>query len=105
MKTNVYIDGFNLYHRAVQGTPYKWLDLSKLCELILPNHDINRIRYFTAYVQARRNDPNQPRRQLTYLRALRTIPTLSIHFGLFRTDPRKLPLSPNPPKEGVGLAS
>ncbi len=97
MKTNVYVDGFNLYHRAVQGTPYKWLDLSKLCESILPNHDINQIRYFTAYVHARPDDPNQPRRQLTYLRALRTIPTLSIHFGLFRTDPKKLPLTdPNP---------
>jgi hypothetical protein len=97
MRTNVYIDGFNLYHRAVQGTPYKWLDLSKLCDFILPNHDISRIRYFTAHVQARPNDPNQPRRQLTYLRALLTIPSLSIHFGLFRTDPKKLPLTdPNP---------
>ncbi len=23
MKTNIYVDGLNLYYRAVQGTPYK----------------------------------------------------------------------------------
>ena len=42
MKTNVYIDGFNLYHRALQATPYKWLDLFKLCEAILPTHESTR---------------------------------------------------------------
>ena len=33
MKTNVYIDGLNLYYRAVQGTPYKWLDIVTLLML------------------------------------------------------------------------
>ena len=96
MKTNVYIDGFNLYHRALRRSPYKWLDLSKLCQAILPNDDINQIRYFTAYVLTRASDPNQPRRQLTYLRALGTIPKLSIHLGLFTTHPRKFPLTSAP---------
>ena len=40
MKTNVYIDGLNLYYRAVQGTQYKWLDIemhySKNCFLEIP---------------------------------------------------------------------
>ena len=31
MKTNIYIDGFNLYYGCVKDTPYKWLDLAKLC--------------------------------------------------------------------------
>ena len=93
MKTNVYIDGFNLYHRALRRSQYKWLDLSKLCKVLLPNRDIDQIRYFTAHVEARPDDPSQLRRQLIYLRALRTIPNLSIHFGLFRTDPKRLPLT------------
>ncbi len=30
MITNVYIDGFNLYYRALKDTPFRWLDLRKL---------------------------------------------------------------------------
>lgn len=76
MLTNVYIDGFNLYHRALQREPrFKWLDLAKLCRTLLLAHEIRRIRYFTAIVQRRPEDPQQQRRQLIYLRALRTIPT------------------------------
>ncbi len=93
MKTNVYIDGFNLYHRALSGTPFKWLDLSKLCHALVPAHQVNLIRYFTAKVDTRSRDPSQQRRQLIYLRALETIPNLSIHYGLFRTDPKRLPLT------------
>jgi hypothetical protein len=90
-RTNVYVDGFNLYWRRLRGTPYKWLDLGKMCELLLPG-TINRIRYFTAPVEDRRDDPQQSARQQPYLRALRTIPNLTIHEGQFRTDKRKLPL-------------
>lgn len=81
MRTNVYVDGFNLYYRCLKNTPYKWLDIRRLCQLILPNNSINRIRYFTALVDARPSDPTQPQRQQTYLRALATTPNLSIHYG------------------------
>lgn len=47
MKAFVYVDGFNLYHGAVHRTPVKSLDISKLCELLLPKHQIARIKYFT----------------------------------------------------------
>ena len=30
MDTIVYIDGFNLYYRALKGTPYKWLNLLRI---------------------------------------------------------------------------
>lgn len=39
MNTIVYIDGFNLYYGAVKGTPYKWLDLQALCQMLLPQHN------------------------------------------------------------------
>ena len=58
MRTNVYIDGFNLYYGCLKGTPYRWLDLRKHCELLLPKHQIQRIRYFTAMVTARPQDPS-----------------------------------------------
>jgi len=36
MRTSVYIDGFNLYYRAIKGTAFKWLDLKRLATLLLP---------------------------------------------------------------------
>ena len=92
MRTNVYIDGFNLYNRAVKETAYKWLDLSKLCHALLPGHEIHRIRYFTALVHARPNDPQAPQRQQIYLRALKTIPNLTIEYGQFRPRIKERPL-------------
>jgi hypothetical protein len=49
-KTNVYVDGFNLYYGCLKGSPYKWLDIQKLSELLVgsrhrvkrPRPDLNR---------------------------------------------------------------
>lgn len=99
MKTNVYVDGFNLYYGCIRGTPYRWLNLAKLLSLLLPSDQINRIRYFTALVNPKSNDPGQPQRQQTYLRALGTIPNLSIHLGHFLTSTVRMPLA-YPPVRG-----
>lgn len=88
----VYVDGFNLYYGAVKGTAYKWLDIQKMVQLILPKNQILKIKYFTALVNARPQDPDQPIRQQMYLRALRTIPNLEIIYGHFLTHPVRLPL-------------
>jgi len=86
VKTNIYVDGFNLYYRCLKGTPCKWLDIGKLCQLLLPHNVINEIKYFTANVTARPGDPNQPFRQQIYFRALETIPNLRIVRGHFLTN-------------------
>ncbi len=97
MKTNVYVDAFNLYYGCLKGTPYKWLDLSKLCQAELPANQVNRIRYFTARVNARPGDPQQPDRQQAYLRILRTLPNLSIHYGHYLSSTAWMPLlNPQP---------
>jgi len=93
MKTVVYVDGFNLYYGAVKKTPYKWLDLSRLCQYLLPQNQIIQIKYFTALVSARPTDPGQPNRQLIYLRALRTIPDLEIIYGHFLEHEVMMPLA------------
>lgn len=93
MKTNVYIDAFNLYYGCLKGTAYRWLDLDALCRRLLPRDQIGRIRYFTALVSARPDDPQQPIRQQIYLRALETIPDLSIHYGHYVTRKVRMPLS------------
>ena len=96
MATNFCIDGFNFYYGAVRGTEFKWLDFRALFEQVLPNNEIGRIRYSTARLEPRPGDPQQPQRQQTYLRALATIPDLTIHYGRFLTSPVRLPLSQYP---------
>ena len=94
MKANVYVDGFNLYYGAVRNTPYRWLNIAAVCGLLLPRDQINQIKYFTALVSPRPHDPDQPTRQQTYLRALRTIPNLTIILGSFLTHDVMMPLAP-----------
>jgi hypothetical protein len=97
LRTYVYIDGFNFYYGSLKGTPYKWLDLEKLCrELLQPHNEILQIRYFTAHLKPRRDDPELPFRQLTYFRALQTIPHLSIHYGHFLSQKVMMPRADNP---------
>ena len=83
MKTVVYFDAFNFYFGAIKGTPFKWVDLGKLCSLLLPNNQIIAIKYFTARVRPQPHDPDQPVRQQVYWRALRTLPNLTIYEGHF----------------------
>ncbi len=93
MGTVVYIDGFNLYYGAVKNTNYKWLDLEALCRRLLPKDDITKIRYFTARISARPDDPQQAVRQETYLRAIATLPLIEIHYGHYVTRTTRMPLA------------
>ena len=93
MITNLYIDGFNLYYRALKDTPFRWLDLRKLAETLFPQHDIHRVSYFTARLDPRPGNPNQPRRQLVYLRALGTLPGFDAYYGVFRSGVKRRPLA------------
>ncbi len=96
-RTYVYVDGFNLYYRALRKTKFKWLNLDALMrELLNADNDIQRIRYFTAPVSGK-FDPGVPVRQQRYLQALRTLPNLTIHEGNFLTRPKLRPLvNPTP---------
>ena len=83
-KTAVYVDGFNLYYGCLRNTPYRWLDIDKLLQIILPKNDITLIKYFTARVKPTPYDPDAPARQNVYLRALKAhIPHLEIIEGRF----------------------
>ena len=93
MLTNVYIDGFNLYYRALKDTPFRWLDLRKLAETLFPQDEIHKVSYFTARLDARPGNPSQRQRQQAYLRALATLPGYEAHFGVFRTGVRRRPLA------------
>ena len=99
-KVNVYVDGFNPYYGALKTTPYKWLDLSRLCQALLPSDTIQSIKYFTARVSARPTNPTSAHDQGLYIRALKTTP-VTIKYGHFLTHSVPMYLSGVTPPQKV----
>ncbi|MEZ5824034.1 MAG: NYN domain-containing protein [Geminicoccaceae bacterium] len=92
-----YVDGFNLYYRALRKTAFKWLNVHKLCGSFLDvNQKLVSTKYFTARIKPRPSDPDAPRRQHIYLSALQMEPTLSIHYGRFLPKTKMRPLASDP---------
>jgi hypothetical protein len=59
------------------------LDIAAMSSAALPaNCRIEAINYYTAHVSGR-VDPDAPKRQHAYLRAIATLPKVAIHFGNF----------------------
>lgn len=92
---NVYIDGFNLYNglkrraeaKDLEAPAYRWLNLAKLGDFLLPEFDVVTVRYFTSRVKRRTADPGAGQRQQVFLRALGTLaPKLTIHYGYFQKN-------------------
>ena len=72
-RTNVYVDGYNLYYGLLKGTPNKWLDLSCLVRgLLAPDHEIGTIYYFTSIITPYPYDASAIENQNVYLQALAT---------------------------------
>src|SRR5690349_6267967 len=85
-RTIVYIDGFNLYYRALKPSGHKWMNIAALSAAVMPpGTRITAINYYTARISGR-VDPGGPARQHAYLRALASLPGVSIHYGNFLTQ-------------------
>lgn len=91
MRTSFYVDGFNFYYgvfrrREPDTVPAdKWLDWRSLATILAdPGDTIHKIHYFTASIERRDDDPEQGLRQETYFRALRRVPGVELHYGLFK---------------------
>lgn len=93
MRCWVYMDGFNLYHGAAKRTGYKWLDLLALSRQLRKHDSIEHIKYFTALVERRTDDPGQRQRQRTYWRALDTPGCVARIEGHFTRWPKYMPLN------------
>jgi uncharacterized LabA/DUF88 family protein len=99
LKAYAYIDGFNLYYGCFkrpappEWSKYKWLDLQKLCDGLLPDLNVAAIKYYTADVNNRPPDNRQNDRQQAYLKALSTLTRVEIIKGHFLgPDLRWMPL-------------
>lgn len=98
---NAYIDGFNLYHGALERRPdLKWLDLVGLCTSLLPDMELDSVFYFTAPIKKRFPEDSAPDRQHAYLRVLAN-EGVNIVFGKFRKDNRWLRLAAREPKQTI----
>lgn len=93
-----YIDGFNLYYgirdrgrkvpcqkdhnkwRPTKTSKYKWLDISKLCHLLMSTGEISKIKYFTARI---RGEAEKEQRQDNYLKLLSSSHEVEIIEGNF----------------------
>jgi len=94
-RARVYVDGFNFYYGVVRGTTFKWLDLDRLFEVLLPQFEIDQILYFTARVRPAPWDPTAHLRQAEYLRALGAFPRIEVVEGTYsRTFPAMHLLNP-----------
>lgn len=72
-----------------------------MCQLHLPNDQVIGIKYFTAKIISRPDDPNKHIRQQVYLRALETLPNVQVIFGHYSAHVKWMRLansSPGKPK-------
>ncbi|MEN9508074.1 MAG: hypothetical protein RLZZ621_637 [Gemmatimonadota bacterium] len=104
IRTIAYVDGFNLYYGCLKGTPYKWLNIHAMLQALLPRNDIHRIKYFTARIKPRPEDPRAATRQQAYIRALQTVPSVEMFYGHYLTHEVRMRLAhplPHGPKTAM----
>jgi hypothetical protein len=75
MPSILYIDGLGLYYGSVRHTPWRWLDLEAFALAHGIDPPITRIRYFSTAAQT----PEARGRQVTYLRALKTLRRVRVY--------------------------
>ncbi len=81
IRTIVYVDGFNLYYRALKKISMQWLDLQTFFVRLRKDDDVRRIHYFTAELTGAKRLGH-----LAYLDALRTRPLVNIVLGKHQTQ-------------------
>jgi len=93
--TSVYIDGFSLYYGCFRGESksarycFKWLDLRLLANTLIPEAEIDQVKYFTARVGDTPEDRGRATRQDVYIRALKAHAQVEVIEGRFQTSKRE----------------
>lgn len=99
-RARVYVDGFNFEYAAFdkgrgKHAAFRWLDLPRFFDVVLPDLDIVHVRYFTAKVRPapwKPTDYAMTGRQERYLGALASLPRIIVHEAKFATWKVKRPL-------------
>jgi len=97
MKTNYYVDGYNLFYGCLKNSPYKWLNLvyllnKKILEAQSPKSKINKIKFFTANIRAKlvTHGDLAEKSQRDYIRAMKQLypETIEVIKGYY-SSPKK----------------
>jgi uncharacterized LabA/DUF88 family protein len=81
-----YVDGFSLYYglRSKGWRRLYWLNIRELVRNLLPpDGQLVRVKYFTSSVSPTRHDPDKHKRQETFLDALATLADFEIIYGRY----------------------
>lgn len=94
----VYIDGFNFYYGMLAERPdLKWINYQRLAEMLRPDDEILKVRFFTTLVDQERRPlghSTKSDRQMRLIAALKTQPKIEITYGKF-SDRERDCLVPN----------
>lgn len=92
----VYIDGLNLDRQLLDKHPeFKWLDPVRMCQILLPTHEIKLVRYFTSRIKPPANNQSLAINQAIYLQALTSLgERMSVSFGKMIRRDRVFPIAP-----------
>jgi hypothetical protein len=83
-KCFIYIDGFNFYYGIFKKHPeWRWLNLERFFMELRPDEEIT-VKYFTAIIDEDLSNSERRERQLLYLTALSTLPSVRIIKGKFQ---------------------
>lgn len=102
VRVNVYVDGFNLYRggRELAGSQsgWRWLDIRAMALTLgseyWPDVSIERVVYCTAPLKPTPMDPDLPRRQETFVNALRASGSVDwVEYGIFLDKVKTRPLA------------
>ena len=98
-QTNIYVDGFNLYHNSLKKKNLYWLNIKALVEKslkgLIEQYSIHQIKYFTSPIRFREWEPNLKTQQELYIKVLTTLPNLQIIMGRFSITPQSCPAITN----------
>lgn len=102
MRTAVDVDGFNVYYTRFRGHTkahlhhLKWLDHRSLVEAIVPDDDVQLVRFFTVIALNPLDDPCQSTRHDIYRQSLEPGPGVGVQAGRF-TRTKRLAVLARPP--------
>lgn len=103
-RTNVYVDGYNLYYslrrraeaKGVPHTEYRWLDIVGLARWLLPDDNVGTVRYFTSPVKGKLDNEAAASRQEIFIRALETRGDVIVVRGKFQRNTPHLQVHADP---------
>ncbi len=86
MRTIIYVDWFNFYHRIIKNSGSLWLNVSKLFNSKLKSyHKITTIKFFTSNLLVIGKNKTASIEQGIYHNAIQSyIPNLEMYFGKFK---------------------